>query len=112
MLKLNRAKVEQLADDIRNAHNAIDDAVANTATLVNSVLDVARSSQVPPATSQPIIENAVAGLNRIVEGRKGFVAAHAGIAQAQRDSDLAETDFGCLGEGPLTRPSGLRVVNG
>jgi HK97 family phage major capsid protein len=58
---------------------AYDDA-GTTATLVNSVLDVARSSQVPPAKSQPIIEDAVAGLNRIVEGWKGFVAAHAGIA--------------------------------
>lgn len=111
MLKIKTSDAEQLASDIRNAHKAIDDAVSHTATLVNSVLDVARSSQVPPAKSQPIIEDAVAGLKRIVEGRKGFVAAHAGIAQAQRDSDLAETDFGCLGDGPLTRPSGLRVVN-
>lgn len=112
MLKIARSGAEQLASDIRNAHHSIDDAVANMATLATSVLNISRDNAVPPAKSQPIIEEVAAGLSRMVDARKGFVEAHRNIAIAQRDSDLAETDFGCVGDGPLTRPSGLHVVNG
>jgi hypothetical protein len=47
----------------------------------------------------------------MVDARKGFVNAHRKIVVAQRDSNLQEINFGCVGPGPLTRPSGLRVVN-
>ena len=48
----------------------------------------------------------------LVDARKGFVNAHRKIAVAQRDSNLQEINFGCVGPGPLSQPAGLRVVNG
>ncbi len=102
---------EQLATDIRSTHQSIDNALADIASLTYSVIDAARTSNAPPAQTQAAIEGIAIGLTKLVDARKGFVSAHRKIAIAQRDSNLQEVDFGCVGDGPITRPGGLRVVN-
>jgi hypothetical protein len=106
------SSAQQLATDIRSAHLAIDNALANVATLAFSVIDTCRTSDAPPAKTQAVIEGVAVGLTKLVDARKGFVLAHREIAVAQRDSNLKEISFGCVGDGPLTKPAGLRVVNG
>lgn len=103
---------QQLATDIRSAHLAIDNALADVATLALSVIDTCRTSDAAPAKTQAAIEGIAAGLNLLVDARKGFVVAHREIAFAQKDSNLKEISFGCVGTGPITKPAGLRVVNG
>ena len=49
-------------------------------------------------------------LVKMVDARDGFVRAHREIAIAQSKSNLKETNFGCVGSGPLTTPAGLHVV--
>jgi hypothetical protein len=120
MLKIKYEAAEKLATDIRSTHIAIDDALANIAALTNSMIDVCRVSDIPPATSQAAIEYATSGLTNMVNARAGFVSAHRKIAQIQKSSNLQEVGFGCVGPGPITRPSGLdkqnivplRAVNG
>jgi hypothetical protein len=120
MITIQYDAAEKLATDIRSAHIAIDDALANIAGLTHSMIDVCRASDIPPATSQAAIEFVASGLTKIVDARKGFVSAHRKIAQIQKGSNLQEVGFGCLGPGPITRPEGidrqnvapLRVVNG
>jgi hypothetical protein len=103
---------QQLAVDIRSAHMAIDSALADMATLASSVIETCRTSDAAPAQTQAAIEGVTAGLNKMVDARKGFIEAHREIAVAQRHSNLKEISFGCVGTGPLSKPAGLRVVNG
>lgn len=112
MVNYDYKSAEQLATDIRSAHLAIDNALADVATLAISVIETCRSSNAPPAKTQAVIEGVADGLTRLVDARKGFVLAHREIAICQRDSNLKEISFGCVGDGPLTKPAGLRVVNG
>jgi hypothetical protein len=111
MVQYDYKAAQQLATDIRSTHQAIDNALADIATLALSVIDVCRTSDAPPAHTQAAIEGVAMGLTKLVDARKGFVSAHRKIAIAQRDSNLQEINFGCVGPGPLA-PAGLRVVNG
>lgn len=103
---------ERLAADIRSTHQSIDNALADIASMTYSVIDACRTSDAPPAQTQAAIEGVAVGLTKLIDARKGFVVAHRKIAVAQRDSNLQTVDFGCLGNGPLSQPAGLRVVNG
>jgi hypothetical protein len=111
MVNFKLESAEQLATDIRSAHQAIDNALADLASLTCSVIDICRNSDATPAYTQAAIEGVASGLTKMVEARKGFINAHRKIAVAQRDSNLQEINFGCV-HGPLTRPAALRVVNG
>jgi hypothetical protein len=121
MITIQYEAAEKLATDIRSTHTAIDEALSNIASLTTSMIDVCRASDVPPATSQAAIEYATLGLTKLVDARKGFVAAHRKIAMVQKNSNLQEVSFGCTGPGPITQPRGrygiaptrpvLRVVN-
>lgn len=112
MINFDFKAAEQLAIDIRSAHLSIDNALADIASLAYSVIDASRTSDAPPAHTQAAIEGVALGLTKLIDARKGFVAAHRRIAVAQRDSNLQEISFGCVGDGPLSKPAGLRVVNG
>ena len=112
MVNYDFRSAQQLATDIRSAHVSIDNALANVATLASSVIETCRTSDAAPAQTQAVIEGVAAGLNKLVDARKGFILAHREIALAQRDSNLKEIGFGCLGPIPLVQPAGLRVVNG
>ncbi len=101
---------QKLAVDIRSAHGAIDAALADLAALTCSVIDTCRSSDAPPSETQAAIEKITSGLVKMVDARNGFVSAHREIAIAHSKSNLNETNFGCVGSGPLTTPAGLRVV--
>ncbi|OYY68515.1 MAG: hypothetical protein B7Y44_08655 [Sphingomonadales bacterium 28-55-16] len=111
MVNFELEPAKQLASDIRSAHQAIDSALSDLANLTYSVIEVCRHSDAPPAHTQAVIEGVANGLTKMVDARKGFVNAHRKIAVAHRDSNLQEINFGCV-PGPLTRPAGLRVVNG
>lgn len=111
MVNFEHETARQLASDIRSTHQSIDNALADLASLPFSVIDVCRNSDAPPAHTQAAIEGVANGLTMMVDARKGFVNAHRKIVVAQRDSNLQEINFGCVGPGPLTRPAGLRVVN-
>ncbi len=112
MINFDHKAAQQLATDIRSTHQAIDNALADIASLTYSVIDACRTSDAPPAQTQAAIEGVAIGLTKLVDARKGFVSAHRKIAIAQRDSNLQEINFGCVGNGPLSQPAGLRVVNG
>lgn len=110
MVKYDVRSAQQLAADIRSAHGAIDAALADLAALTCSVINTCRSSDAAPAETQAAIEKITAGLVKMVDARDGFVRAHREIAIAQNKSNLKETNFGCVGSGPLTAPAGLHVV--
>ena len=112
MINFEHKAAEQLAADIRTAHQSIDNALADIASTTCSVIDACRTSNAPPAHTQAAIEGVAIGLTKLIDARKGFVVAHRKIAVAQRDSNLQTVDFGCLGNGPLSQTAGLRVVNG
>ena len=61
-----------------------------------------------PGITAPIAAGRPGTLRAIETALKGDRLV---FAVAQRDSNLQEINFGCVGPGPLTRPSGLRVVN-
>ncbi len=110
MITIQHEAAEKLATDIRLTHVAIDDALANIAALTNSMIDVCRVSDVPPAASQAAIEHVTLGLSNMVQARKGFVSAHRKIAQVQGVSNLQEINFGCTGPGLVSKPNGKRAA--
>lgn len=112
MVNFNHIAAQRVAADIRSAHQAIDNALADLASLTYSIIDAVRTSDAPPAHTQDAIEGVSIGLAKLVDARKGFVSAHRKIAIAQQDSNLQEINFGCVGPGPLLPLTGLRVVNG
>lgn len=112
MVNFDYNAAQRLASDIRSTHQAIDGALADLASLAYSVIEASRTSNAPPSHTQAAIEGVAIGLTKMVDARKGFVAAHREIAVAQRDSNLQEINFGCFGDGPLFPLAGLRVVNG
>jgi hypothetical protein len=113
MLAIDYSKAAQLAADIRNANVSIDDALVGIATLTQSMLMVCRNSDIPAAKSQAAIEEVTAGMVKLVDARKDFVAAHKRMVVVQQRSNLNIIDFGCDGNGPIrTGGHGLHVVNG
>lgn len=110
-MRVAHEDASKLASGIRAAHLSIDAALVEVANMTQSILEVCRASHVHPAKSQMAIEEVTAGLSKLVDARKGFVAAHRQIVKVQRDSDLAEIDFGCVGPN-IPKTGVLRVVNG
>ena len=110
MVNYDLGAAQKLAADIRTAACAIDHALADMAILACSVISTCRSSDATPSQTQAAIEGVTDGLLKVVDARKDFIRAHREITLAQRDSNLREVGFGCLGPGPLNQPSGLRVV--
>ena len=93
MVNYDFRSAQQLAADIRSAHRAIDNALADVATLASSVIETCRTSDAAPAQTQAVIEGVAAGLNKMVDARKGFIQAHREIAIAQRHSNLKGSGF-------------------
>ncbi len=112
MVNYDFSSAQQLANDIRSAHMAIDNALADVAVLASSVIATCRSSDAAPADTQAVIEGVTDGLNKMVDARRGFIMAHRKIAIAQRGSNLKEVGFGCIGPEHRIQPTGLRVANG
>jgi hypothetical protein len=102
---------KQLAANIRETQQSIDTALSRLTEMTATIMNVCMESQIHPAKSQAAIEEATNGLVRMVDARKGFVAAHRQIVKVQRDSDLATIDFGCVGPDTLMKRTELRVVN-
>ena len=99
----------QLADQIRGARKSIDTALEQVAAMTQSVIHICCNADAPPHSNQDAIEEAVAGLGKMIDARKGFVATQRKIAHAQRNSNLQAVDFGCLGKDPMGSAD-LRVV--
>jgi hypothetical protein len=111
MEKIDYVKATKLAADIRIANNSIDDALAGVMNLTQSMLLVCRDSAIPAAKSQAAIEQVADGISKLVDARKGCVAAHRHIVVVHRRSNLKEINFGCDGDRPIRQTQGLRIVN-
>lgn len=112
MINFEYKAAQRLACDIRTTHQAIDEALSDLASLACSVIEASRTSDAPPSQTQAAIESVAIGLTKLVDARKGFVAAHREIAVAHRNSNLQEINFGCFGDKPVLPSADLLVVNG
>ena len=112
MVNYDFPSAQKLASEVRSAYLAIDSALADLATLASSVIETCRTSDAALAKTQAVIESVASGFNKMVDVRKGFIQAHPEIAIAQRESNLKEVGFGCLGPDTFFQAAGLRVVNG
>jgi hypothetical protein len=72
MINFDHNAAQRLATDIRNTHQAIDNALADIASLTYSVIDACRTSDAPPAHTQAAIEGMAIGLTKLVDARKGL----------------------------------------
>ncbi len=111
MANIDYSLAAQLAADIRTANVSIDDALSGVMHLTQSILTVCRDAEIPAAKSQAAIEEVTSGMVKLVDARKGCVAAHKHILVVHRRSNLQEINFGCDGDGPIRNPKGLHVVN-
>ncbi len=110
-MQVSYTDAKQLAANIRDTQQSIDTALSRLTEMTATIMNVCRESQIHPAKSQAAIEEATNGLVRMVDARKGFVAAHRQIVKVQRDSDFATIDFGCVGPDTLMKRTELRIVN-
>ena len=112
MVHFEPEPAEQLASDIRSAHQAIDNALSGLASLTNSVIQACCHSDPNPAHIQALVEGMAHSLTKIDDARKGVVRAQHHIKVAQRKSNPNALSFGCVGPGPIARSAGLGVVGG
>ena len=83
---------------------SLDTNIANIAALIATTTEAIQTGIAMPSATQPVLDHLAETMSAAIAARASFAASINSIARAKLDSDLAETDFGCLGEGPLCNP--------
>ena len=110
MTELDYHEAQNVSDNIIATHAALDEALLKLSQLTGSMVQASRTSQMPAADSQKALEAVSEGISSLMTSRRGFVSAHKHMIVIRGKSNHQETDFGCLGEGPLKGNTPLRVV--
>ena len=100
----------RIAADIREAHAAVDIALLRITELSRTMLQAGSDIQLAPAEGQKALEAMVGSFSTQVDVRGQLIAAHRQLSVIKLRTDQAETDFGCLGEGPLLGRAHLKVA--
>jgi len=110
MYQLDKATGSKIAGDIRAAHDAVDTALLRITQLSSTMLQAGDGMRLPPAEGQKALEAVVGSFSTQVDVRGQLIAAHRQMAAIKLRTDQAETDFGCLGDGPVLGRANLTVA--
>lgn len=110
MIDLDYRRAQNVSDDILATHTALDEALLKLSALTKSMVDASRDAGMPAAKNQKALEAVSEGIISLMASRRGFVSAHKHMIVIRGESTQQETDFGCLGNGPLKGKSPLRAV--
>jgi hypothetical protein len=110
MINLDYQNAQNVSDNIIATHIAIDEALLKLSDLTQSMVIACRDSAMPASQSQKALEAVNEGFTSLMASRRGFVSAHKHMIMVRGISTQKETDFGCLGGGPIAGNTPLRVV--
>lgn len=99
MLQQRLAAARRISNHLRNAEEAVDDAIINLSTLVASLPVERRAVNLPPVLGHDAVAKATHALALTGELRSALIEAHEALHLAQRQAGLA-----AYAVGPSTEP--------
>lgn len=84
-----------VAGEIRNAFNAVDDALLNSARMCVSVIEATQGTNIPAQQTQQLLQSITASMTAVVNGRDEIVTALKQMLVIKGQSNLAPVDYGC-----------------
>jgi hypothetical protein len=110
MIELEYNTALKVSDEIIQTHVALDEALMQLSSLTQSMVQASRNAQLKAGDNQKALEAVSDGISGLMTSRKGFVSAHKHMIAIKGLSNQRETDFGCLGNGPVRGKSPLRIA--
>ena len=110
MIELDYKSALKISNEIIQTHLALDEAMMQLSGLTQSVVQASRNAQLKAGDNQKALEAISDGINGLMTSRKSFVSAHKHMIAIKGVSNQCETDFGCLGDGPVRGKTPLRIA--
>ncbi len=95
MIELKHGAGLVVAGEVRNAFNAVDDALLNSARMCVSVLEATQGANIPAQQTQLLLKSITASMTAVVNGRDEIVSALRQMNAIKGQSNLAPVDYGC-----------------
>jgi hypothetical protein len=103
MLKTRLAAAQRIANHVRNAEEAVDDAIISLSTLVAALPTERRAINLPPMLGHDAVAKATRALALSADLRSALIEAHAALHAAQGEAGLAAFAIGPSTERPMAR---------
>lgn len=104
MLQQRLAAARRISNHLRNAEEAVDDAIINLSTLVAALPAERRAVKLSPVLGHDAVAKATRALALTGELRSALIEAHAALHHVQREAGLA-----AFAVGPSTEPPQLKT---
>lgn len=104
MLQQRLAAARRISNHLRNAEEAVDDAIINLSTLLAALPVERRAVNLPPVLGHDAVAKATQALALSGELRSALIEAHEALHNAQRQAGLA-----AFAVGPSTEPPELKT---
>lgn len=104
MLQQRLAAARRISNHLRNAEEAVDDAIINLSTLVAALPAERRAVNLSPVLGHDAVAKATRALALTGELRSALIEAHAALHDVQRQAGLA-----AFAVGPSTEPPQLQA---
>lgn len=96
LINLEVETCQSVVDDLYQAYDLIDSALAHTLRTSARMIEVGRQAKIEPKRSQKIFTELTSCTNAMLEGRKGLVHAHSLAHLVRMDSTVADVAMiGC-----------------
>lgn len=95
MIELKTGAGLVVAGDVRNAFDAVDDALLNSARMCVSVLEATKGTNIPAQQTQQLLRSITASMTAVVDGRDQIVTALKQMIAIKGHSNLAPVNYGC-----------------
>lgn len=103
MLNARLAAAQRIANHVRNAEEAVDDAIISLSTLMSALPTERRAINLPPVLGHEAMAKAARALALSGELRTAVIEAHSALHAAQSEAGLAAFAIGPSTERPLAQ---------
>ena len=97
MIKLTENAGRVIADEMMQTFAATEAAMLIGLRVTSSVIEGTGDAGIHPRTKQKLLESLHDGLGGLLQGRRALVESHSQMTIIQRNSNLVEVDYGCVG---------------
>lgn len=110
MGKARKDAARQVAGDLFNSEDAIDEAAGQVAKMIQTMLAARRTGGLSAIVGQTALASSSGSLAALVEARGRIVAAHVELKDLATQLGLGDDDFGSMGGKIGAERTGLRAV--
>lgn len=97
MIKLTESAGRVIADDMMQTFAATETAMLSGLRVTTSVIEGTAEAGIHPRTKQKLLESLHDGIGGLLQGLRAMVESHSQMTVIQRNSNLVEVDYGCVG---------------